>query len=256
MQNTIAPPSLANNNRRLFIIRTIKGVDSIGVNMCLTKWSIPFICLLFVSTPALAQDKAADAATIAQERQDALNWLEAYAGDELLLKPADLQKLISEIKEMPDDAFEKWYNQTRQLRAMLDSPEWKATRAWLRDYLKVQAIYSDSEIAEFQADVAKMTPSQLIEVMRRLERKHQSLIAMQQVSDKNRQLSMNLRNELVASQKSAMAPVGGSNYGSRNVQSYFGPSSSGPAKSSYAQRQNSYRRNLGVIPGGAGWWRW
>jgi len=224
--------------------------------MCLTKWTIPFISLLLFATPVLAQEKTADAATIAQERQDALSWLEAYAGDELLFKPADLQKLIREIKTMPDDAFERWYNQTRQLKTMLDSPEWKATRTWLRDYLKVQAIYSDSEIAEFQADVAKMTPSQLMEVMRRLERKHQSLIAMQQASEKNRQLSMNIRNELVASQKSTMVPAGGGKYGARSVQSYFGPSSSGPARSSYAQRQNSYRRNLGVIPGGAGWWRW
>lgn len=223
--------------------------------MCPKRWIVSLTICLLSCVHAHAQNDASKA-TINQERQEALEWLESYVGNELLLSPEDLQKLISQIKTMPDDAFERWYNQTSKLRTMLDSPEWQETRAWLQDFLQVQAIYSDSEIAEFQADVAKMTPTQLMEVMRRLERKHQSLIAMRKASEQNRQLSMGIRNELAAAQKTAQVPAGGGRFGSRGVQSYFGPASSGPKRSSYAQRKNSYRRNFGIWPGGGGWWRW
>ncbi|MCP4192377.1 MAG: hypothetical protein GY768_17325 [Planctomycetaceae bacterium] len=213
---------------------------------------------LVMLVPASSEGQTAppaQASDISAERAEALAWLKNYVGDELLLKPDDVQKLISQIKTMSDPDFEKWYNQTKSLRKMLDSPEWQATRAWLKDFLNVQAIYSPAEIDDFRTDVAKMTPNQLMEVMRRLERKHQSLIAMREASQQNRKAAMSLRNDLTSAQRSTQIPAGGGRYGARSVQSYFGPSSSGPVRSSYAQRKNSYRRNL-YVPGGLGWYRW
>ncbi|MDG2383114.1 MAG: hypothetical protein P8N76_15710 [Pirellulaceae bacterium] len=215
-----------------------------------------FFLALLIPTSAIGQTTSnSKAADVSAERAEALAWLKNYVGDELLLKPEDVQKLIAQIKTMSDQDFEKWYGQTKNLRKMIDSPEWQATRTWLKDFLNVQAIYSPAEINEFRSDVAKMTPNQLMEVMRRLERKHQSLIAMRQASQQNRKAAMNIRNELSSAQRSAQIPAGGGRYGARNVQSYFGPSSSGPVRSSYAQRKNSYRQNL-YVPGGLGWYRW
>lgn len=223
----------------------------------MTRLLLSFSIVLLIPLNVMAQDDAGTKpANVTEERQDALAWLESYVGDELLLSPEDMSKLIGQIKTMPDADFERWYDQTKKLRTMLDSPEWQATRAWMKDFLNVQAVYSDQEVAEFRADVAKMTPSQLMEVMRRLERKHQSLIAMRQASQQNRSAAMGIRNELASAQRSAQVPAGGGRFGGgRGVQSYFGPSSSGPVRSSYAQRKNSYRRNF-FVPGGRGWYRW
>ncbi len=219
------------------------------------KSSVPVVMCLTLSLAgfASAQDRTAanPPPTIAQQRQEALQWLESYVGDEILLKPDDLSALIEKIRALPEDEFAQWYQETRRLRAILKSPEWEETRAWLREFLAVQAIYSDEELKEFKVDIARMSPAEVIKVLERIRRKHQSLIWMRQASERNRQAALSLRQDLMQQQRSAPAASSGG-------AARFGPATRtpGPPRSTYSQRRNSYRNNINIWPGGAGWYRW
>ncbi len=201
-----------------------------------------------------AQDDSSSEAptTIAQQRQEVLEWLEGYVGDEILLRPEDLKSLIEKVRSLSDEEFAKWYRESRRLRAILQSPEWEDTRAWLREFLAVQAMYSDEELEEFRVDIANMAPEDVIKVLERIRRKHQSMIWMRQASERNRQASLSLRNDLMRQQRTP-APSASAAGPAR-----FGPSSksTAPRRSSYAERRDSYRQNYYIWPGGAGWYRW
>ena len=139
--------------------------------------------------------------------------------------------------------------ETRRLRTILQSPEWQDTRRWMREFLAVQAIYSEEELAEFRLDVEQMTPAEMIDVIERIRRKHESLIWTRQASERNRQASLGLRNNLVQQQRSAN-PTGSAGAGR------FGSSTqaTAPRRSSFTERRNSLRPNIGWA--GGGWGRW
>ncbi len=209
---------------------------------------LPGILLLVVPFAVNADDDG----SIESRRADIVSWMEEYVGNELLFNPADLKSLIEQVRKMPDTEFEKWYIATDELRGILQSEDWAQTDAWLRDHVRVQTVYSDQEIEDFRSRVAKLTPSQFVQMLERFISRHRSLIAMRQASNRNRQFALNMRNELVTNTREAQRSA----TQSRNVQSYFAPGSSGPVRTSYAARKNSYRRNFAIFPGGVFWGRW
>ena len=212
------------------------------------RYLLPCILVLVLPLTALAQDDS-----IESRRADIVSWMEQYVGNELLLNPEDLKSLIEQVRKMPDAEFEKWYQATDVLRQILRSEEWEQTDAWLRDHVQVQNVYSDDEIRDFRSQVAGLTPSQFVQMLEKFISKHRSLIAMRQASERNRQFAMNMRNDMVGNTREAQRTAASR---PRSVSSYFAPGSSGPVRSSYAQRKNSYRRNVGIWPGGHFWGRW
>ena len=77
----------------------------------------------------------------------------------------DIERLRKEIKaKSPEEALE-WWNKSAKIRATLESDEWGDTRKWLKEFLKVQAIYTDEQIDEVSTKVvgavAKATGGEL-----------------------------------------------------------------------------------------------
>jgi hypothetical protein len=208
--------------------------------------------LLVGFTSALA-GQLVDDPSLSAERQEVIQLLSDYSGDEWLLRPEDLQALIDKVRQMPDEEFVTWYRETRQVRDILRSPQWQETRQWLREFLAVQAIYSQEEIDEFRRDIARMSPSELVDVLRRIRRKHQSLIAMRASSERNRRQALASREESIRQRQAADAAARAAPRGDFGFPSAAG--SRGPRRSSYAERMRAYRRDF-VWPGGYGWWRW
>ena len=167
-----------------------------------------------------------------------------------MLTPEVLTALMEKVGQLSDEEFSQWYRETHRLRAILQSPQWLETRQWLQEFLAVQAIYSDEQLEAFRLDVARMTPAEMVEVIERIRRKHQSFVWMREASNRNRRASLSLREDLMQQQRSTVPTAVAS--------AQFGPSTRTPTprKSTYAERQNSYRRNFYIWPGGGGWWRW
>ena len=175
-----------------------------------------------------------------QQRTAAVEWLQSYVGDELLLKPEDLAALIDNVGQMSDAEFQTWYQQTRPLREVLQSPEWQETRAWLREFLAVQAIYSEEQIDEFRSKAAEMSPREMLEAVRRIQRRHRSMVSMHASSQRSREMNLSMQNELMLVRSRPAGQVTGSH--SEGLGRYHGNASPGPVRASYAQRMNVYRR--------------
>lgn len=212
-----------------------------------------FIGLLgcaFMATFAVADET--DAVNVQQRRQ-ALNWLDLHVGDQQLLKPEDFKTLFNKVGGMSDAEVEEWIAETRQLRQALQSQAWRETRAWLREFLAVQAIYSDEEIDGFKTQAAKMSPTELLDSMRLIRRKHQSLVTLHAASERARRMSLGLRNDLIRRQQLIVHHVAAiHSTGPIRHDGHVGP---GPVRSSYAERMNVYRR-FGFWPGRFGSWNW
>ena len=47
---------------------------------------------------------------------------------------------------------EEWLERTAKTRGVLDSPKWLDMQRYLKEFLKVQAIYSEKQIDEFRGE--------------------------------------------------------------------------------------------------------
>lgn len=145
--------------------------------------------LLVGSSLAYGQDATPDV------KKQALAWLDDFEVDQVLFHPKDVEKLREKVSKMSPEEAAKWWDKTAEERKLFDSQEWKETRAWLKDFLKVQAIYSDEQIRYFQSEAfakAKESPRALKDVMDELTRKHKELAAASKTSAE-------LRKKIVAS---------------------------------------------------------
>ncbi len=188
-----------------------------------------------------------------QQRTAVVEWLESYVGDEILLKPEDLAAKIDTIRQMSDVEFQTWYRETRPLRQVLQSPEWQDTREWLREFLAVQAIYSDEQIEQFRSNAAKMSPREMLEAVRLIQRRHRSMVSMNASSQRSRQMSLSMQNDRTLLRNRPVGQVAGGR--SEGLGSYHGNASPGPVRVSYAERMNVYRRPFYYWYGFGGW-RW
>jgi hypothetical protein len=127
-----------------------------------------------------ANDSAADsaAAQTGQEKTEALAWLDGYRKVQVLFNNKDLERLREEIAASTPDEAKQWLEETKEIRAALDSPEWKTTREWLREFLRVQAIYTDEQIAQFRKEAkeaAEKSPEKFQTLLADVEEKRASL---------------------------------------------------------------------------------
>lgn len=113
-----------------------------------------FVLILLMSTFCFADaiadkpgDETIDAATA---KKQAINWIDKYRKDQVLFHEKDIDRVRKDLVDGSDDDALKWWKGTAEIRAALDSAEWKDTQAWLKEFLRVQAIYSDKEVDEFR----------------------------------------------------------------------------------------------------------
>ena len=151
-------------------------------------------------SPAAAQDFDAERA-----RRELLEWLDSYLRVELLFKKEDLRALRDKIGKMSDKELFDWLERTEEVRAALDSDEWRETREWLRDFLPAQAYYSQEDLDKMRQDAAKMSPDELMQLLEKIRNKHRQLTRMRQASDVERQASLTLQQNLARQQAQAQA---------------------------------------------------
>ncbi len=145
------------------------------------------VCHLGV--PAAAHQPSGER-TSAEQRQATLDWIDTYLSETVLFKRDDVEAYREKIKRMTPAEMEQWTEKTHDVRAILESKEWQLTDAWLKDFLKVQAIYSQEEIDAFQAEAASATSADLIEMLKDIEHRYKQLIWMRSVSERKREASL------------------------------------------------------------------
>lgn len=100
--------------------------------------------------PALILFLGLTSASHADNKQQALDWLDEFAKDQVLFEAEDLQRLRSELASATSAEIDEWLERTRESRDWLTSPEWQSTHHWFREFLRVQAMFSEEEIAMFR----------------------------------------------------------------------------------------------------------
>ena len=80
--------------------------------------------------------------------------------------------------DTPEEAA-RWWEKTAKIREALDSDQWKDTREWLREFLRVQAIYSDEQVDEFREEAKlaaeKESPTEFKEILAEIQRRRANL---------------------------------------------------------------------------------
>jgi hypothetical protein len=126
---------------------------------------------------AASQETAEPPASTAVDentREEVLQWLNQYLTTEVLFRKEDIQALREKIAQMSPVDLQQWLDQTQEIRDTLDSEQWKSTRIWLQGYLPTQ-LYTDQEMEQFREDVGKMSPSELLELLKRIQQKHDTI---------------------------------------------------------------------------------
>lgn len=152
-----------------------------------------FAMLLVVGLVTLGMSSFAVAADEPSEVQKkALAWLDDFAVQQVLFSPKDVEKLREKVAKMSPEEAVKWWDESAEERKLFEDPEWKKTRDWLKEFLKVQAIYSDEQIRYFQSEAfakAKEGARPLAEVMDELtERRKELTTSARQSADIRKQL--------------------------------------------------------------------
>lgn len=114
----------------------------------------------------------------------ALKWVDGFRKVQVLFSDKDVENLRSELAEGNEAKAIIWLYETKKIREALDSDRWNVTRKWLRDFLDVQAIYSDKEVAEFRTKAkktakqsAEKSTMEFIDLLKDIERKRKRFAA-------------------------------------------------------------------------------
>jgi len=151
-------------------------------------WCFALPILASLATLATGQDPAID-------KSEALKWLDRFAVDQALFDSADVQSLRDRVAAMSPAEAAAWWQDFSLRREMLDDPSWTETNAWLRQYLRVQAVYSDQQIREFRAQAfAKVQES-----ARGLKEVQDEITARRMRVKSESQMSHDARQRLLAS---------------------------------------------------------
>lgn len=114
-----------------------------------------FLASLLVS--ALAFNERSPAADAEATKKEALTWLDDFASRQVLFHADDVKKLKAKVEAMSPEEAVLWWEEKAPQREALSSPEWLETERWLREFLRVQAIYSDDDIRAFQKEAVAST---------------------------------------------------------------------------------------------------
>jgi hypothetical protein len=115
----------------------------------------------------------------------------------------DVDKIRQAVAGMTPSQLRQWLAQMKDLIDYVESPQWQETKAWLRGFLRVQAIYSDEEIAKLRTEVRNADANELMQIMKRIQAKHEQLVWMHQASQQTRSAEVAARNQSVARQAAA-----------------------------------------------------
>lgn len=169
---------------------------------------VAVVAAMILTTAAWGQDLIDDANLPIQERRDlTLRWLDQYLTESDLLRKEDMDRIKAGVEQLTPSQLELWLGQTKDLREFVESPKWQDTKVWLREFMRVQKMYSDAEIARLRAELVNADAPQMLAILKRIQAKHDSMVWMHQASDKSRQLSMRTREENIAAQEAAAAAL-------------------------------------------------
>jgi len=87
---------------------------------------------------------------------------------------------------MSPSQLEAWLAATTELRAYIESRAWQDTKRWLREFLRVQNIYSEAEIEQFRTDIRNADAQQMLVFLKKIQEKHDSLTWLRQASETDR----------------------------------------------------------------------
>lgn len=153
------------------------------------------VCLLVMlvhSSGVASRARSQASASPAEVKQAALHWLDRFSQTQVLFHEEDMKRLQEKVAAMSPEDAAKWWQERAANRELLDSPRWQETQNWLREFLRVQARYSDEEIRDFQSAAftkgKESTPS-LNEVLEKLIQYRQQFRAAAQGSATMRQLA-------------------------------------------------------------------
>ncbi len=151
--------------------------------------------------------------TDAERRESTLLWLNKFLTESDLMRQEDVDKIRQAVLQMSSSQLERWLEQTKQLRAYVEGERWQQTKRWLREFLRVQAIYNEQEIQQLRDDIVRADADQMLAIMKRIQAKYDSLVWMQQASERNRQVEVEEREAYVASQAAAATAARASSAG-------------------------------------------
>jgi len=121
-----------------------------------------------------------------EEKRKILDWLDRYQAVQVIFREDHIEKLRANVARMPKDELHRWLAQTAEVRAVLDSDAWQETREWYREFLRVQAIYSDEDIERSREKAAKASPKELCEILSGIKRRREALRWMHAASQSQR----------------------------------------------------------------------
>jgi hypothetical protein len=148
--------------------------------------------------------------TDAERKEATLLWLDKYLADSALMSEQNTAKIRQAVEQMSPTQLEQWLQQTAKLREYVESPEWQDTKVWLRSFLRVQNMYSDKEIQQLRNEILNADAQQMLDILERIQAKHESMVWMKQASNQARAVELKQRNAAVAKQSAAASKRRGS----------------------------------------------
>lgn len=137
--------------------------------------------LSFVADVGRAADKSPPRkdAPAKDAQAEAIRWIDNFAKDQVLFSKKDVERLRKEVAEFTPEEAQAWLERTQEVREALDSTDWLRNRLWLKDFLEVQAIYSDEQIAEFREEAkqaARESPKKFKQMLAEIDKERKKLL--------------------------------------------------------------------------------
>ncbi len=171
----------------------------------------------------------------AERRETTLLWLNTFLSESDLLRKEDMDKIRQAVAQMSPSQLRQWLEQTKQLRQYVEGEKWQGTKQWLREFMRVQAIYSSQELQKLRTQIVQADANQMLAILKRIQAKHDALIWMHQAAERNRQVEVDERDAYIAQQAAAAQAARG--VSSPNAPLYGGGMSGGsgqkPSKGYY-----------------------
>lgn len=150
---------------------------------------LAIVVCAFWSAQARADVQAGTAQTApaGSAKQKALSWLDRYQKEQVLFDDREIARLRQKLADATPERAQQWLDETSEVRQILDGPEWRETRAWLKEFLKVQAIYSDEELEEFRRRAVTGSPKDLQKMLLAIEQQRATIAGRSADSARRRQ---------------------------------------------------------------------
>ena len=133
--------------------------------------------------------------------QAASKWVNSFADGQALFDKESIKEMQNAIRKLPQEDVAQWLEETADLRAAIESDDWVATNDWLQRFWRVQAFYSDEQVAAFQSQLNTLPPDHVLIVMTHFTKHVISRAISRRRSTAARQLP------LVAPGRTAPAPI-------------------------------------------------